>query len=77
MKKINLVIREKGLLFEMSETRFIRIKIYLVILGQIDSDNSGISGVEKYFDKDLKQNNTINSVISWYKFTIFNKGWTF
>tara|TARA_B100000686_G_scaffold131466_1_gene138400 strand:- start:109 stop:1833 length:1725 start_codon:yes stop_codon:yes gene_type:complete len=30
------------------------------ILGQIDDDNLGISGVEKFFDKKLKSKNTIN-----------------
>ena len=49
---------EKGLLFEMSETRIYPHKnLFSHVLGQIDSDNNGISGVEKYFDKDLKQNN--------------------
>ena len=27
------------------------------IIGQVDYDNYGISGVEKYFDKELKDNN--------------------
>ena len=34
--------------------------MYSHILGQIDDDNYGISGVEKYFDKDLKDLSLIN-----------------
>ena len=30
------------------------------IIGQVDDDNYGISGIEKYFDKDLKNKNLIN-----------------
>ena len=45
---------EKGLLFEMSETRIYPHKnLFSHVLGQIDSDNNGISGVEKYFDLSL------------------------
>ena len=31
------------------------------ILGQTDDSNTGISGIEKFFDKDLKSRNLINS----------------
>ena len=30
------------------------------ILGQVDYDNYGISGVEKYFDKELKNKKLLN-----------------
>ena len=30
------------------------------IVGQVDYDNYGISGVEKYFDRELKNKKTIN-----------------
>ena len=30
------------------------------IIGQVDYDNYGISGIEKYFDKELKNKNLIN-----------------
>ena len=30
------------------------------IIGQVDEDNYGISGIEKFFDRDLKNKNTIN-----------------
>ena len=33
------------------------------IIGQVDYDNYGISGVEKYFDKELKNKNLIKSTL--------------
>ena len=46
---------EKGLLFEASQTRIYPHKnLFSHVVGQIDLDNNGISGVEKYFDKNLK-----------------------
>ena len=46
---------EKGLLFEMSQTRIYPHKnLYGHVIGQIDSDNNGISGIERFFDKNLK-----------------------
>ena len=30
------------------------------VIGQVDYDNYGLSGVEKFFDKDLKNKNLIN-----------------
>ena len=30
------------------------------IIGQVDYDNYGISGIEKYFDKELKDKNLLN-----------------
>ena len=34
------------------------MEIYLVIcIGQVDYDNYGISGIEKYFDRELKIKN--------------------
>ena len=32
------------------------------IIGQVDEDNYGISGIEKFFDRDLKNKNTITSL---------------
>ena len=47
---------EKGLLFERTQTRIYPHKNLLShVIGQIDLDNNGISGVEKYFDKNLKK----------------------
>jgi len=46
---------EKGLLFETTQTRiYPHENLFSHVIGQIDSDNNGISGVEKYFDKNLK-----------------------
>ena len=35
--------------------------MYSHILGQVDYDNYGISGVEKYFDKELKDKKLLSS----------------
>ena len=49
---------EKGLLFETTQTRIYPHKnLFSHVVGQIDLDNNGISGVEKFFDKNLKNNN--------------------
>ena len=48
---------EKGILFEPYQSRiYPQGGLFSHILGQIDNDNYGISGVEKYFDEDLKKN---------------------
>ena len=50
---------EKGLLFEASQTRVYPQKnLFSHVIGQIDLDNNGISGVERYFDKKLKSEQT-------------------
>ncbi len=52
---------EKGIVFEEYQSRiYPHAELYSHILGQIDNDNYGISGVEKYFDKDLKNKDNIN-----------------
>ena len=49
---------EKGLIFEMTQTRIYPHKnLFSHVVGQIDLDNNGISGVEKFFDNDLKNKN--------------------
>ena len=46
---------EKGLIFEPFQSRiYTHANLYSNILGQVDYDNYGVSGVEKYFDKELK-----------------------
>ena len=51
---------EKGIIFEPFQSRiYTHANLYSHILGQIDYDNYGISGVEKYFDKELKNNQLI------------------
>ena len=52
---------EKGIIFEPFQTRlYPHADLYSHIIGQTDYDNYGISGVEKYFDKQLKSNELIN-----------------
>ena len=50
-------MEKKQLFLNHSNQEFIRTQIYLAIIGQVDYDNYGISGIEKYFDKDLKDEN--------------------
>ena len=52
---------EKGLIFEPFQSRiYTHANLFSHILGQVDYDNYGISGVEKYFDKTLKDKNLIS-----------------
>ena len=51
---------EKGIIFEPFQSRiYTHANLYSHILGQVDFDNYGISGVEKYFDNSLKENKLI------------------
>ena len=46
---------EKGIIIEPFQSRvYPHGHLYSHILGQIDNDNYGISGVEKYFDRELR-----------------------
>ena len=46
---------EKGIKLESFQTRiYPHAELYSHILGQIDDDSYGISGVEKYFDRELR-----------------------
>ena len=48
---------EKGILFEKTQTRIYPHKnLFSHVLGQIDDDNIGISGLERSFDKQLRLN---------------------
>ena len=48
---------EKGILFETTQTRIYPHKsLFSHVLGQIDDDNKGISGLEKSFNNQLKSN---------------------
>ena len=52
---------EKAIIFEPFQSRiYTHGNLFSHILGQVDSDNYGISGVEKYFDKELKDKKLIN-----------------
>ena len=46
---------EKAIKFELFRLECIHMEIYSVISWAVDYDNYGISGVEKYFDKELKK----------------------
>ena len=53
---------EKGLLFEKTQARIYPHKnLFSHVVGQINSDNFGISGIEKSFDEELKKEN--NSIV--------------
>ena len=53
---------EKGIIFEPFQSRiYTNGNLFSHILGQVDYDNYGISGVEKYFDKELKNKKILNS----------------
>jgi len=56
---------EKGIMFEPYQSRiYPHADLYSHILGQIDNDNYGISGVEKYFDDELKDIKKINKPLA-------------
>ena len=50
---------------EPRQTRFYpQKKLFSHILGQVDEDNMGVSGIENFFDKELKSNKIINSSLN-------------
>ena len=52
---------EKGIIFEPFESRiYTHANLFSHIIGQVDYDNYGISGIEKYFDRELKNKNLSN-----------------
>jgi len=56
---------EKGIVFESFQRRvYPQGELFSHILGQIDSENFGISGIEKNLDKDLKNQNKIFSPLA-------------
>jgi len=60
-KNILWSMGEKGIKFESFQARiYPQAELYSHILGQTDNDNYGVSGVEKYFDKSLKNLKKIN-----------------
>ena len=51
---------DKGIIFEHSQRRiYTHGNLFSHIIGQVDSDNYGISGIEKFFDKELKNTKKI------------------
>jgi len=56
---------EKGIIIEPFQSRvYPHGKLFSHVLGQIDNDNYGISGIEKFFDRDLKNKEKINNSLS-------------
>ena len=52
---------EKAIKFEPFQARmYTHGNLFSHIIGQVDYDNYGISGIEKYFDKELKDKKLIN-----------------
>ena len=52
---------EKGIIFEPFQSRlYTHANLFSHVIGQVDYDNFGVSGIEKYFDKDLKNKNFSN-----------------
>ena len=55
---------EKGILFEPFQSRiYTHANLFSHIVGQVDYDNYGISGIEKYFDKELKDKSLISQAL--------------
>ena len=55
---------EKAIKFEPFQARmYTHGDLFSHIIGQVDYDNYGISGIEKYFDRELKNKNQINHPI--------------
>ena len=53
---------EKAIKFEPFEARmYTHGNLFSHIVGQVDYDNYGISGIEKYFDRELKNKELLNS----------------
>jgi len=51
---------EKGVITELFQRRvYPHGQLYSHVLGQIDDDNYGISGIESYFDRELRDNKKI------------------
>ena len=70
-KRINQVekeklwnLGEKGIIFEPFQSRiYTHGNLFSHIIGQVDYDNYGISGIEKYLDKELKDQTLTNNPI--------------
>jgi len=54
---------EKGIIIEPFQSRvYPHGQLFSHVLGQIDDNNYGVSGIEKYFDKELRSNKISNSL---------------
>ena len=56
---------EKGIIFEPFQSRiYTHGNLFSHVIGQVDYDNYGVSGIEKYFDKELKDVNLLNEPLT-------------
>ena len=56
-----LALGEKSIKFEPFQARmYTHGNLFSHIIGQVDYDNFGVSGIEKYFDRELKNKNKID-----------------
>ena len=61
---------EKAIKFEPFEARmYTHGNLFSHIVGQVDYDNFGVSGIEKYFDKELKKLDQLNDWINSHAYT--------
>ena len=52
---------EKGIIFEPFQSRiYTHANLFSHLIGQVDYDNYGVSGIEGYFDKELKDKKLID-----------------
>tara|TARA_Y100000590_G_scaffold393322_1_gene471506 strand:+ start:2481 stop:4202 length:1722 start_codon:yes stop_codon:yes gene_type:complete len=59
------LLGNKAFVFESKQIRIYPQKnLFSHLIGQIDDTNDGISGLEKYFDEDLKNKNLLNKPLS-------------
>ena len=59
MKKKDYELGEKGIVFEPFQSRIYPREFISHLIGQVDYDNYGISGLEKHFDRELRNNNQL------------------
>ena len=56
---------EKGIIFEPFQSRiYTHGNLFSHLIGQVDYDNYGVSGIEKYYDARLKDQEAINTPLS-------------
>ena len=56
---------EKGVIFEPFQSRiYTHGNLFSHLIGQVDYDNYGVSGIEKYYDARLKDQEAINTPLS-------------
>ena len=62
LKKKNYGLLAKAIKFEPFQARmYTHGNLFSHIIGQVDYDNYGVSGIEKYFDKELKNKDLLGT----------------